>query len=584
VTPEARQRRVATILTAGLSVSLAALAAFLVYIYITSSTSLSARASRQHHMRIPIRPMRGNIVDARLRVLAGSHAIRSVFADPKVIDDVAQAAERVAPVLGLDRDQVYRELAEARGKRFVWLKRRVSAETADAVDRLGLRGVALVTEGVRHYPNECLAAHVLGFVGVDEQGLEGLERVFDARLRGRPGEAYVLADVRRRPIWMKPDHFVAAEDGQHLVLTLDAVIQAAAERAIAEAARTYRATSATAIVMDPATGAILAMANVPTYDPACYDAFPEDAWRNRAVTDMFPPGSSGKPFIAAAARDAGVVRFGEVIYCENGYWAAANLHDAGHAYGNLTFEQGIQKSSNIMMGKLGTRLGNERMHDALVAFGFGRPTGIWLPGEAPGLVFPTRRWTRLSTTRVPFGQEYLATPLQLITAFAAFANGGRVVRPKILRGVLDHRGRPAVDLSEPEFLGRAMTEKTAREMLDRALVGVIENGTGKRCRIPGYRVFGKTGTAQKIDPETKRISHTRYVGVFLAGVPAEDPKVVALVMVNEPDKSLGYYGGTVAAPAVKQILEQTLAYLGIAPSEPTPERRKTYLAGHAVRR
>ena len=583
MTPQSRQRRVATVLTFGLSLLLAALAGFLVYIYAASSGSLAARAARQHHMCIPIRPMRGNIVDARLRVLAGSQAIRSVFADPKVVADAAEAAARVAPVLGLDRDAVYRQLAEDPDSRFVWLKRRVSAETADAVGRLKLPGIALVTEGVRHYPNGSLAAHVLGFVGVDEQGLEGLERVFDKRLCGRPGKAFVLADCRRRPIWMQPDHFVPAEDGQHLVLTIDAVIQAAAERAIADAVRTYRAKSATAIVMDPATGAIWAMANVPTYDPARYGQFPEDAWRNRAVTDMFPPGSSGKPFVAAAAKDAGVVRFGEVIHCENGFWPAANLHDAGHAYGNLTFEEGIQKSSNIMMGKIGVRLGNERLHDALVAFGFGRKTGIWLPGEAPGLVFPTRRWTRLSTTRVPFGQEYMVTPLQLITAFAAFANGGRIMQPKILRGVLDNCGRAAVDLSEPQVVGRAMSEKTARGMLDRALVGVVENGTGKQCRIPGYKVFGKTGTAQKIDPDTKRISHTLYVGTFLGGVPAEDPKVVALVMVNEPDKSLGYYGGTVAAPAVKQILQQTLNYLGMEPGETAPERREVYLAGQTVR-
>jgi len=581
--PETRQRRVATIMTMGLVVLLAALAGFLVYIYAASSGPLAARASRQHHMCLPIRPMRGDIVDARLRVLAGSHAIRSVFADPKVVEDAAKAATRVGPVLGLDRDEVYRRLAEAPDKRFVWLKRRVSNEAADAIRRLKLRGVSLATEGVRHYPNGSLAAHVLGFVGVDEQGLEGLERVFDARLRGRPGKAYVLADCRRRPIWMEPDHFAPAEDGQHLVLTIDAVIQAAAERAIAEAARKYRAKSVTAIVVDPATGAIWAMANVPTYDPARYEESATEARRNRAVTDVFPPGSSGKPFVAAAAAEAGVVRFGEVIYCENGYWAAANLHDAGHAYGNLTFEQGIQKSSNIMMGKIGTRLGNRRLHETLVAFGFGRKTGVWLPGEAPGLVFPLARWTRLSTTRVPFGQEYMVTPLQLIMAFAAFANGGRIMRPKILRGVLDNCGRVAVDLTEPEVVGRAIDEKTARDMLDRALVGVVESGTGKRCRIPGYKVFAKSGTAQKIDPDTRRISHTRYVGVFLAGAPAGNPKAVVLVLVNEPDKSLGYYGGTVAAPAVKQILEQTLTYLGIPPSETTSGRRETYLAGQTVR-
>lgn len=642
--PETRQRRVALTLTVGLWAMLAALAGFLVYIGVTSADPLAARAARQHHMRIPIQPQRGNIVDARLRVLAGSQEAKSIFADPKVVTDPTDAATRVAPVLGLDRDEVYRQLTEdagvryvwlrrgvspemaeearglrlrgvsvvpdgertsiladaklitnvagtasrvsallgidaaevrgqliaAAGSRFVWLKRRVSAETAEAVSRLDIDGIEMAPEGVRHYPNGSLAAHVLGCVGVEEQGLEGLERLFDQRLGGRAGEMYVLADRKRRPIWIEPDNYLPAEDGQHLVLTIDATIQAAAETALAATCAKFRAASGTAIVMDPRTGSLLALANVPTYDPGRYGAVPVDARRNRAVTDTFPPGSSGKPFAAAKALEAGVVHFGEVIYCEDGYWAAARLHDAGHSYGNLTFEQGLQKSSNIMLGKLGLRLGNARLHEALVAFGFGRASGVWLPGEAPGLVFPLAKWTRLSTTRVPFGQEYAVTPLQLVTAFAAFANGGRLVRPKIVRAVLDSRGREVVDLSQPEVLGQAMPPDVARRMIDRALVGVVEEGTGKQGRIPGYRVFGKTGTAQKVDPGGG-ISHSRYVGTFLTGAPAQDPRAVVLVVVDEPDKSIGYYGGTVAAPAAAAILEKTLTYLGVPRTEPIRE-------------
>jgi cell division protein FtsI (penicillin-binding protein 3) len=334
--------------------------------------------------------------------------------------------------------------------------------------------------------------------------------------------------------------------------------------------------------MDPRSGAILAMANVPTYDPNAYSRYPVEARRNRAVTDTFPPGSSCKPFVASGALEAGVVKWGDVIYCENGYWAEHRLHDAGHSYGNLKFEEGIEKSSNIMMGKLGVRLGNERLHDALTAFGFGRRTGVWLPGESNGLVFPLRRWTKLSTTRVAFGQEFTVTPLQLITAFAAIANDGKLVRPKILRGVLDSRGQTVADLSDPEPVGHAIDTRTARQMIDRALVGVIEEGTGKACQIPGYRVFGKTGTAQKIDPGTKAVSHTRYMGSFLAGVPAQNPQIVALVMVDEPDKSIGYYGGTVAAPAVKKILEQAIPYLGIPPAESATERPESHLVRHDV--
>jgi len=569
-----------------LGAMLVALAGYLARIQITSAEKLAALAYDQQHMRVPIRAARGNILDSRLRVLAGSVDTRSVFADPKWIKDPDATATKIGRILGESPDEILKKITAKPitepGGRFIWLARRISPEAAESIERLGLPGIALTSEGVRHYPNGILAAHVLGYVGGEQQGLESLEREFDDRLRGREGEALVLADRGRRPIWTEADQYTPAIDGQHLVLTIDATIQAATEAAIAEAKQKFRAQSASAIVMDPKTGAILAMANVPTYDPNRYGEFPVDARRNRCVTDTFPPGSSCKPFVASGALEAGSVHFGEVIFCENGYWAAANLHDAGHSYGNLTFEQGIEKSSNIMMGKLGTRMGNERLHKCLLAFGFGQRSGVWLPGESNGVVFPLRKWTSLSTTRVAFGQEFAVTPLQLITAFAAIANHGKLVRPKILRGVLDSRGQTVADLSEAEVVGQAIMEKTARDMIDRALVGVIEEGTGKACQIPGYKVFGKTGTAQKVDPGTHTVSHTRYMGSFLAGAPANDPKVVVLVMVNEPDKSIGYYGGTVAAPAAKKILEQALPYLGVPPTEPIVDNGKAHLVHERV--
>jgi len=656
VTPEIGQRRVARVLVAGLGAGLAALAVYLGFIQIFRSEGYKTRAAEQQHVLVPIMPLRGNILDVRMRVLAGSLEAKSAFADPKVIEKPEIAASELSRVLGLAREQVYRQLTaaestrhvwlihgvsaekadavrdldikgikvreeggtasvladakvirnaeavaellepilglgkdetrkkliDAAGPRFVWLQRRLTPDKADAIRRLQLPGVGLTNESIRHYPNGQLAAHVLGFVGGEDQGLEGVERMYNDRLAGRQGEAKILVDRGRRPIWIESDEYKPAEDGQHLVLTLDATLQAVTEEAIAEAQKKFHAASVTGIVMDPKTGAILAMANVPTYDPGRHNEFPVDARRNRALTDTFPPGSSCKPFVASGALEAGVVHFGEVIYCENGYWAEARLHDAGHSHGNLTFEQGLEKSSNIMMAKLGIRLGNQRLHDTLLGFGFGSRTGIWLPGESPGLVWPVRKWSKLSTTRVAFGQEFTVTPLQLISAFAAIANNGKLVRPKILRGILDRRGQSAVDLPEVEPVGQAITAKTARQMIDRALVGVIEEGTGTACKIPGYRVFGKTGTAQKIDPETKAVSHTRFMGSFLAGAPADNPQVVVLVMVNEPDRSIGYYGGTVAAPAVKKILEQTLPYLGIPPTETVTEKTAAHLVQHKV--
>ena len=586
MTPENRQRRVARVLTVSLGVMLAALGGYLLWIQVFSSEKLSSLAFKQQHMRVPLIPVRGTIYDTKMRVLACSLDTQSVFADPKVVRDPGETAAQVAPLLGLPPDEVLEKIVAELQKeppgRFVWLARRVPPETAEAVRGLNLPGIATVTEGTRQYPNGMLAAHVLGCCGSEEQGLDGLEMLFDDRLRGVKGEAYILADRRRRPLWTDPEHFTPAQDGQHLVLTIDATIQAAAEEAITEAREKYQAASASAIVMDPKTGAILAMANVPTFDPNRYGEFPIESRRNRAVTDPSPPGSSCKPFFAAWALEAKATHFGEVIYCENGYWAAARMHDAGHSYGSLTFEQILEKSSNIGMAKLGQRLGNKRLSEALEAFGFGHKTGVWLPGESAGLVFPLRKWTSLSTTRIPIGQEFAATPIQMIAAFAAIANRGKLMRPRIVRGVLNGRGQPALDPVESEVVAQAIDARTAQQLIDRALVGVVEEGTGTSCQIPGYRIFGKTGTAQKIDPETHAVSTTRYMGAFLAGAPAADPKVVVVVMVDEPQKSIGYYGGTVAAPAVKKILEQALPYLGIAPTDPVSEQRGARLVGNTV--
>lgn len=570
-----------------LGTMLAALAGYLLYIQIYSADTLSALASKQQHMRIPLLPQRGQILDVRLRPLAASIETPSVFADPKVVRDPLDAAAKVAPLLGVPAEEIYRKLAAELDKdppgRFVWIARRVSPDAAEAVRRLGVAGFGTVSEGMRTYPNGTLAAHILGCVGTDEQGLDGLEMLFNERLSGHKGEAFVLTDRSRRPIWTEPEHFTPAEDGQHIVLTIDATIQAAAEAAIEEVWKKYEATSASAIVIDPKTGAILAMANVPTFDPNHYNQSPVEARRNRAITDPSPPGSSGKPFFAAVGLEAGVTHFGEVTFCENGYWAAAKMHDAGHSYGNLTLEMILIHSSNIGMAKLGVRMGNERLHGVLDSFGFGRKTGIWLPGESSGLVWNLKRWTSLSTTRIPIGQEFSATPLQMASAFAAIANHGVLLRPRIIRGVLDNRGQAALEPVEPEVVGQAVDAKIAQQLIDRALVGVVEEGTGTKCQIPGYRIFGKTGTAQKIDPETHTISSTRYMGAFLCGVPADDPKIVVVVMVDEPKKSLGYYGGTVAAPAAKRILEQTLPYLGIPPSEPVPDRKGVHVVAHEVR-
>jgi len=585
VISQTRQRRVALLMGWALGAMLLALAGRLIYIYVVSSEPLTRYAYLQHHMRMPIQPTRGMILDTKFRTLAGTSEVYSVFADPKLVEDAGDAAARLAPILKVNPDEIFRKINDKMDgdteRRFVWLARRLPPEVKQRLKELDLAGIATVSEGKRQYPNGALAAHVIGCVGNEQQGLEGLERSFEDRLCGKEGEAMVLTDSRRRPIWSDPATYVPPVDGQNLVLTLDAVLQSVAEDAVHEAREKYRAKSACAIAMDPQTGAILAMANDPTYEPARYTEFPVDARRNRSLTDTFPPGSAAKPFLVVAALDANVVHYGQVFYCEDGYWADAKLHDAGHHYGNLTLEQILIKSSNIGMAKVGIRLGNTKLYEALVRSGFGKATGLMLPGEADGRVIPLAKWTRLSTTRVPFGQEFTTTPLQLVTAFAGIANGGKMMKPKILRGVLDSRGKVVTDLSEPEPAGQICDPKTARSIIDKALLEVVDEGTGKIARIPGYKVFGKTGTAQSVDPGGG-ISHSRYFGAFLGGVPADKPAIVCVVVVQEPDPKIGYYGGTVAAPAVKMILEEALQYYGIPPTEPVDEKATARLVHSTV--
>ncbi len=563
-----RQQRVALCLTVGLGAALAALAGRLIYIHATSGPALEERATRRHYSYRPLTAMRGYILDAQRRILAGSVEVQSVFADPAVMEDLGEAARDAAPVLGMKRDALYRLLTPEEPTSFIWLARRPPPTLAEDVRKLKIYGLGLAPEGQRRYPHGSLAAHVIGCVGIDEQGVEGLERLYNERLAGRPGVIYALADRSRRPMWTARDQLTLPRDGQHLVLTIDAAIQAVTEAALAEAVQAFRAEAASAIIMDPRTGAILAMANVPTFDPARFQDVPAKVRRNRALSDPSPPGSTAKPFIAAMALDRGKVRLGETFHCENGYWAEHRLRDAGHRYGPLTFEMVVAKSSNIGMAKIGVRLGNQALHETLSGFGFGRQTGVGLPLEDAGLVRPVSAWTRYSTTRVSFGQEFLATPLQLVTAFAALANDGRLMRPRILRGVLNSRGEVVENMEVPEVVAQVVRPETARTMVRDVLVRVVEEGTGKVCRIPGYRVFGKTGTAQGVDPATRAISHDYYFANFLAGAPADDPRVVVLVSVKHPDKALGYYGGTVAGPSARRILEETLAYLGVEPSAP----------------
>lgn len=619
-----RPRRALIALAAAFSLAFLSLAGRLVYIQVTSHDTLSTLARRQQSICVTSQPCRGAVVDARSRPMATTVESCSVFVDPKLIYEkqcrqwqvaplsadgagpprdrtgpgaggiaalaslsggmrpadlrsaaaCSPAARQLAAVLGMDAEEIELLVEENAGGHFVWVRRRVDRATGDAVRALKLPGVGVRQEGTRRYPGGPLAAHVLGAVGSECQGIDGLEYLFDDELSGSSGRRVVRVDGKRRPVWIRPGDCRPSADGHLLVLTLDLTIQMFVEETLRETVERFRARGATAIVMDPQTGAVLALANYPSFDPARYGEADAYDRRNRALTDPYEPGSTFKCFVASAALEAGVVRPGERIFCHNGlhYIRGRRLRDV-HPYGWLIFEDIVVKSSNVGMGIIGERMGNRRLYAAIRRFGFGERTGIELPGEGTGVVHPLDRWSAWSATSVPMGYEVMATPLQLLAAFSSIVNGGLLMRPRLVQYAYGSDGRLAADLSEPVVGRRTLKRETADFMRRRVLRAVVERGTGRRAAVPGYRAFGKTGTAKKRDPLGRGYSDTLYVGSFMGGAPLENPRVVALVAVDEPDCSIGYYGGTVAAPAVMKILQRTLGYLQVPPDDPAQMAR-----------
>ncbi|NIA21970.1 MAG: hypothetical protein GWP05_08425 [Anaerolineaceae bacterium] len=609
-------RRAQLLLAVVFSLVFAGLTGWLVAIQVRSGDKLSRRAERQHTVRRRIEPFRGAIVDRFGRPLAMTIDAYLAFADPRIIhqeqrrrnaadvsataglpqgdvdhrstaaalaglataeriDDSyarnrARVARRVGPLLGMNVAKIEALIAADPHKRFVRLKRGLDRPTREAVEALGERGIGFQAEGRRQYPAGTLAAHLVGGVGADNQGLAGLEYRFDEVLRGSAGSRTVVVDGRRRAVWIRPDDYRPARDGQLLVTTIDLTIQSFAERALARAVDKFKARGGSALVMDPASGEILALANYPTFDPARYNEAAPYALRNRLLTDPYEPGSTFKCFVATAALQAGVVRPNEKIFCHNGSVVIRGRHLRDHRpFGTLTFQEIVIRSSNIGMAIIGERMGNQRLHEAVRRFGFGRRTGLSLPGESPGLVYPLDKWSKWSATSIPMGYEILVTPLQIATAFSAIANGGLLMKPRVVRYTCGPDRKVVRDMSAPIVVRRIMTEETSRFMRRQVLREVVRNphGTGRRVRIPGYGVFGKTGTAKKRDPHGPGYSDRLYVGSFIGGVPLENPRIVAMVLIDEPRKSIGYYGGTVAGPAVREILARSLGYLNVPPDD-----------------
>lgn len=537
------------------------LLARLVQLQVVRADRLGALAQRQQLATIVLEPHRGRLLDRQGRPLAVNVESTSIYAVPSLIADRAAFAARVAPALGRSPDEVLRRLEG--GRYFAWLARKVPPRTIAQVKALGLGDqVGFRVEDRRAYPNGTLAAHVLGFVGIDNQGLAGVELAYDRTLRGKAGEAVAAHDGLGRILIESQRTVEAPQDGVDLLLTIDQVVQHIAERELDAAIKRTQARQGSVIVMDPRTGEILALALRPVFDPNRGPEARPELWLNRAVAEVYEPGSTFKVFTAAAALDSDLVSASDIFICE-GFLRVGNhtIRDAqGRRHGRETLSDIIKNSCNVGAAQVATRLGKATFYRYIRAFGFGSPSRVDLPGEIAGLVPPPAAWLGPGLQTIAFGQGVSVTPLQLVTAATALVNDGVMVRPHVVRGVRDRQGR-TTEVIDREVERRAIGPETARMVLQMMITAVRE-GSGRQARIEGYEVAGKTGTAQKPSP-AGGYDPGRYVASFLGLVPAEDSRLAILVILDEPRGA--YFGGEVAAPVFREVAAQVLWYLRIPP-------------------
>ncbi len=551
-----------------IAVGLLLMVAQLARMQIVQADFYKQQADQQQVLHRQLSAHRGRIFDRSGRLLAASVQRWSIYADPKNVKKPEVASVLLSRALDVSRSRLLRDFG--RDSSFAWVKRQVTDDEAARVRELGLEGIHLQKESKRLYPQAPLAAQVVGFTDIDGKGLSGVELEMDSLLRGQPGMESVLCDGGRR-IFRSPEDAVSREpsNGYDVQLTIDAYVQNIAEQALAEAADQYRPEAATAIVLDVRDGSILAMASWPTYNPQDPTATPPANQRNVAICDAYEFGSVMKPVVIAAALECGTVEPGTQFDCHQGLWriGSRTLHDA-HTFGTLTVSDIICHSSNIGAAQVGLELGKKLLYSAVYGFGLGRDSGIALPGEVGGIVRPLSAWSDYSVVSVSFGQELTITPLALARAFAVFADGGRLLQPRIVESVRPSGGgEPVYTAGEPVVSARPISPSTASEVMA-MLARVVAEGTGTQAKLSDYLVAGKTGTAQMLTPDGRTYSHTRFLASFCGIAPVNDPRIVVLVSLKAPSKN-GHYGGTVAAPAVRQIVEQTLRYLKVPPSPHT---------------
>jgi len=540
---------------------------------VVEGKTLKKIASRQHVSSVALKSKRGGIYDRNMKELAISIDVDSVYARPKRISSPRRISRALAPVTGMSARTIEHKLRS--GKGFVWLKRQIDLNDGAREKIRGMKGVGIIKESRRYYPNKGLAANLIGFTGVDSKGLEGIEHSYNSYLGGAARRISGGRDARGRLILYGDTDKEVPVEGMSVELTIDKTIQYITESALGKAIEKSGAKAGMAVVLSPATGEVLAMANAPGFDPNNLRRSSPGLWRNRAVTDAFEPGSVVKVFLVAGALEDGVVAPDDIFFCENGKYRVADrvLHDA-EKHGWLSVSNIIKHSSNIGASKIAEKMGARRVYRSFRAFGLGQKTGIDLPGETGGVLPEVKKWSGVTMHTLSFGQGLSVSSIQLASALGAIANNGFLMRPYIVKEVLDNKV-DAVKANNPVIVRRVISAKTARAVRRMMSAVTSSEGTGAKAAVAGFIVAGKTGTAQKPDFVKGGYKRGAYVASFFGFLPAEDPVLTIVVTLDEPQH--GHYGGEVAAPVFKEIASRSLAYLGVTPSNggarPMPLKR-----------
>ncbi len=556
-----------------LAVCLVAMVIYTVAFQYRDGRELTQMAKRQQNRVIPLPGKPGDIFGRTknsVGLLAGSHQISGVYADPQKLgeENFADTARKIADACGGGEERISQLLQDRKEKRFAFLVHDITPEQVQAIVKLNIPGVQVTQEWRRHYPNGKLAGQVLGFRRIDGEAGSGMELHADKYLKPVDGVKVLRCDASRRGRYIELDEYRPPVDGRSMVLTIDMNIQEYLEKAITASYEKFAAQAVMGVVMDCNTGEVLAIASVPDFDPNQYSIAKPENMRLRSVTDPYEPGSTFKPFIALGAVEMGKATLNSKFFCCNGLFAspkAGIIRDApGERFGEMPLGEIVVFSSNIGMAKLGESLGNPTLHKIAKEFGFGHPTGIDLPGEDNGRLSPLSKWTSYDTYRLPFGQgQIMVTCLQLANAFSAIANGGMLYQPRIVDRIIAPDGQ-VVYQSQPTKLHRVIDTSVARQFIDEVLTQVVERGTGKKAHSDHWQLLGKTGTAQIGTPHG--YIDRAFTGSFMGAGPATNPQVVCVISVYHPTKD-GHFGGTVAAPYVKEVIEKTLAYLDVPPDQ-----------------